>query len=168
MRIKTSQIYKAIIYFIIAWDTVLLSMFNFDPGGKRYSIMVTVGLIMTIIIIVTKTNNKYLQLFRWLKIYGLITICMLIVHYIHDVAINQIDIYAFMHNACYYAIFLLGFPMILIMEKDEKNFWKYINCLMFVWYTWILIQYLAYQSSGTILSPYLNSNGLLGNNLRND
>lgn len=167
MRIKTSQIYKAIIYFIIAWDTVLLSMFNFDPGGKRYSIMVTVGLIMTIIIIVTKTNNKYLQLFRWLKIYGLITICMLIVHYIHDVAINQIDIYAFMHNACYYAIFLLGFPMILIMEKDEKNFWKYINCLMFVWYTWILIQYLAYQSSGTILSPYLNSNGLLGNNLRN-
>ena len=72
MRIKTSQIYKAIIYFIIAWDTVLLSMFNFDPGGKRYSIMVTVGLIMTIIIIVTKTNNKYLQLFRWLKIYGLI------------------------------------------------------------------------------------------------
>lgn len=35
MRIKTSQIYKAIIYFIIAWDTVLLSMFNFDPGGKK-------------------------------------------------------------------------------------------------------------------------------------
>lgn len=34
MKIKTSQLYKLIIYFFITWDTILLSVFNFNPGVK--------------------------------------------------------------------------------------------------------------------------------------
>lgn len=166
MKIKTSQLYKLIIYFFITWDTILLSVFNFNPGGKRYSVMVLSAIAISLMIFVLKRNKMYMDLFKWPKVYALLLSCMLLIHYIYDILINKVNINAFMHNACYYAIFFMAFPMILIIEKDEENFWKFINILMFIWYTWFLVQYLAYQNGGILLAPALKSGELLGNSIR--
>lgn len=107
MKIKTSQLYKLIIYFFITWDTILLSVFNFNPGGKRYSVMVLSSIAISLMIFVLKRNKMYMDLFKWPKVYALLLSCMLLIHYIYDVLINKVNINAFMHNACYYAIFFI-------------------------------------------------------------
>lgn len=170
MKIKTVSIFKVAFYFCIIWDTLLLSIFNLQVGDKRYSIMVALALAFTALILTNRNRISVMgQSLKWPKKYLFIVCIMLLVHIVYAVVINGVSLGIFAHNAFYYLMCAWAIPLIYIMKKDDgtEKFWNFINIIMFAWYSWLLLEFVAYQFGGIVLSQaILNSES--GIRIRND
>lgn len=170
MKIKISSLFKAGLYFCLIWDTLLLSMFNFQMGGKRYSIMFVVAFLLTLLLITNQNRiNVVGQSIKWPKIYFVLVCIMLLLHMGHAVIFKGVSFGAFAHNAWYYLMCIWAFPIIYILKQDNgtEEFWKIVNFIMFVWYSWLLVEYVAYQNAGIVLSPAILES-VRGVRIRND
>lgn len=170
MKIKITSLFKAGLYFCLIWDTLLLSMFNFQMGGKRYSIMFAIAAFLTLLVFTNKNRMQLVgQSIKWPKTYFFLVCIMLFLHMIYAVILKGVSFEAFIHNAWYYLMCIWAFPLIYILKKDsgEEKFWKVINIIMLVWYSWLLIEYIAYQYAGIVLSPAILES-VRGVRIRND
>lgn len=170
MKIKVNSIFKVVLYFCFIWDTLLLSMFNFQIGGKRYSIMFVIALLLTITVLTNKSKVKLVgQSIKWPKIYFWLVCIMILLHMFYAVILRGVSFGVFAHNAWYYLMCIWVFPIIYILKKDNsaKEFWKIINIIMIVWYSWLLVEYTAYQYAGIVLSPAILES-VRGVRIRND
>ena len=170
MKIKITSLFKAGLYFCLIWDTLLLSMFNFQMGGKRYSIMFVVALLLTLLLATSENRMRVVgQSIKWPKIYFVLVCIMLLLHMCYAVVFKGVSFGAFAHNAWYYLMCIWAFPIIYILKKDNgtEEFWKRVNIIMFVWYSWLVVEYIAYQRSGIILSRAIMES-VRGVNIRND
>lgn len=168
MKIRITSLFKAGLYFCLIWDTLLLSMFNFQMGGKRYSIVFAIAFLLTMLVVTNKNRMMLVgQSIKWPKTYFLLVCIMLLFHMVYAVILNGVSFGAFAHNAWYYLMCIWSFPIIYILKKDNgtEEFWKIVNIIMIIWYSWLLIEYVAYQYAGIVLSPAILESGV---RIRND
>lgn len=170
MKIKITSIFKFGLYFCLIWDTLLLSMFNFQMGGKRYSIMFIIALFLTGLVFTNKNRMALVgQSIRWPRTYFVSVCVMILFHMFYAVVLKGASFGAFSHNALYYLMCIWAFPIIYILKKNNgiEDFWKIINIMMIVWYSWLLMEYVAYQYAGMVLSPAILES-VHGVRIRND
>lgn len=155
LQVKVSTLYKLAVYFCIVWDTLLFSMFGLNVGGMRFSIFVAIAALLTLGVF----SNYYVLQDIWTSLmwpnrYMAAVIIMLLVHGFYAIIIKGVSFGTFAHNAWYYLIVFFMYPLIYIFTEDggTEQFWKTINIIMFIWYSWLLVQYFAYNFGGVILA----------------
>lgn len=166
MKVKTSSLIKIAVYFVLLLDSNFWLM---KVVGRKFQIMVLISFLLLGIIVFTPIKKHIRGKISALNKYAAVLLAMIIVHAIYAKFHNSVPMDTFINSACYYLIFFLSYSLICAFSIDNGTykFWRFINVFSVIWYTWLILQFIVYRYSGTIISPYLKEAGLLINNIRN-
>lgn len=169
MRIRISTLCKCTIYLLFILDLNFF-MISKTSISDRMFYMVGLSVIWAIYIFHKRQSEVYYDATKWIKRYGIIVMVMLFVHFIYAFIVNGVAKGVFLRSACYYLIFIFAFPLVYVFDYDDgtEKFWKMLNAIVVVWDISLIAQAVIYNSTGTIISPYLLDRGMYGNNIRNN
>lgn len=168
LKIRISKVCEIIIYLVLLLDLNIFMFSKLNVANRMlYSIMLSVFVIA--INLFNRKSVVYKNATKWVRVYCVIVIIMLIVHYLHDSRVNGVSNAMFLRNSYYYLICIFAFALIYVLDRNggTNKMWKYFLTITIVWSVIILVQAVVFNKTGRLILPYLQQRGLYSNNMRN-
>lgn len=168
LKIRISRVCEIITYLVILLDINIFMISTISLANRMlYSILLSAFVIA--INFQKRKNVVYQNATMWIRIYCSIVVLMLFAHYLHDSRSNGVSDAMFLRNSYYYLICIFSFALIYVIDKNggTDKLWRNLLLISILWTLVLLVQAVVFNTTGSILMPYLQQRGLYSNNMRN-
>lgn len=167
-KIRISKVCEIITYIVLLLDLNLF-MFSKVSVANRMLYSVVLSAFAVVINFQKRKSIVYKSATRWIRIYCITVVLMLLAHYLHDSRVTGVSNTMFLRNAYYYLICIFSFALIYVIDKNGgiEKLWRYFLIISIVWTVVLLSQAFVFNRTGRLVLPYLQQRGLYSNNMRN-
>ena len=168
LKIRISKLCEIIIYIVLLLDLNLFMISKISVASRMlYSIVLS-----AFVIIINLSKRKslvYQNGIKWIRIYYIVVVFMLLAHYLHDSRMNGVSNVMFLRNSYYYLICIFSFALIYVIDINggTEKLWNNLLAISILWTLILLVQAFVFNKTGRLLLPYLQQRGMYSNNTRN-
>jgi hypothetical protein len=168
LKIRISKLCEIIIYIVLLLDLNLFMISKVSVASRMlYSIVLS-----AFVIIINLSKRKsivYQNGIKWIRIYYIVVVFMLLAHYLHDSRMNGVSNVMFLRNSYYYLICIFSFALIYVIDINggTEKLWNNLLAISILWTLILLVQAFVFNKTGRLLLPYLQQRGMYSNNTRN-